>query len=140
LNILRVIGRPLARISFVKQAILEGVDLRAFKKRPSARLMAGVVLITLSMLLGWPAVALAGCLAAQKQNAWVFFIGGPGVYAFSWVLWGVAMAVGGRDALRYANLFIRWMVRRTVEWLIGPDQTRDLINANEEVTPHERTP
>jgi len=124
----------------VKQVILEGADLRAFKERPTARLIAGVALITLSMLLGWPAVAMAGCFAAQEKNAWVFFIGGPGVYAFSWVIWGVAMVVGGADALRYANLFIRWMVRRVVEWLIGPEGKQDLIQANPDGVPKERDP
>jgi hypothetical protein len=140
LNILRVIGRPLTRISYVKQAILGGADLRAFKERPTPRLIAGVALITLSMLLGWPAVAMAGCFAAQEKNAWVFFIGGPGVYAFSWVIWGVAMLVGGADALRYANLFIRWMVRRVVEWLIGPEGKQDLIQASPDGVPKERDP
>ncbi len=92
------------------------------------------------MLLGGPAVAMAGCFAAQEKNAWVFFIGGPGVYAFSWVIWGVAMVVGGTDALRYANLFIRWMVRRVVEWLIGPEGKQDLIQANPDGVPKERDP
>jgi len=138
LSILRVIGRPFTRISYVKQAIVEGADLQAFKKRPTSRLIAGVALITLSMLLGWPAVAMAGCLAAGKQNAWVFFIGGPGVYAFSWVIWGVAMLVGGRDAMRYANLFTRWSVRRGVERLIGPDGKRDLIDASRKAASQER--
>ncbi len=124
----------------MKQVILEGADLRAFKERPTARLIAGIALITLSMLLGWPAVAMAGCFAAQEKNAWVFFIGGPGVYAFSWVIWGVAMVVGGADALRYANLFIRWMVRRVVEWLIGPEGKQDLIQANPDGVPKERDP
>ena len=138
MRILRAIGRPFTRIPYVKRAILEGVDLEAFRKRPSAKLITGVALIAVSLLLGWPAVAVAGCVAVEQRNAWVFFIGGPAVYALSWAIWGLGLLIAGRDALRYANLLARWMVRRVVEGLIGPDGKQDLIDASEEAAPHER--
>jgi len=97
-----------------------------------------MVLITLSMLLGWPAVAMAGWLAADKQNAWLFIIGGPGMYVFSWAIWGVAMLVGGRDGLRYVSHFTRWMVRRVVEWFLGAKGKRELIDANKNAAPRVR--
>jgi hypothetical protein len=73
----------------------------------------------------------------EQRNAWVFFIGGPVVYAVSWGVWGLGMLVAGRDALRYTNLFSRWLVRRVVEWLIGPQGKRDLVAASQETPPPE---
>lgn len=137
MSIRRVIGRPFSRIPYVRRAILEGADLKAFRKRPSARLVTGITLIAVSFLLGWPAVAVAGCLAVEQRNAWIFFIGGPTVYAVSWVVWGLGMLVAGRDSLKYANLFTRWTVRKVVEWFLGPDGKQDLIEEYNETSPDE---
>ncbi len=110
---------------------MERAGLEAFRKRPSGKLMVGVVLIIISSLLGWPAVVLAGWLAVERGNAWVLFVGGPAIYGVSWVIWGLGLLVAGRDSLRYANLLSRYGTRRVVEWLIGSDMTRDLVDGAE---------
>ena len=120
--------------------MIEQAGLQAFKQRPTARLCVGVTLITVSSLMGWPAVALAGCLAVEQRNAWIFFLGGPVVYGLSWVLWGVAMLVAGRDALRYAHLFLRWLTRRVAEWFLGPRGRQALLEAHGPADPPEGTP
>lgn len=116
---LKPLGRQMVRLRPVRRAILEAADLGAFRQRPSRRLIVGVGLILLSLLMGWPAVLLAGFLAVAYENALLFFLGGPVVYGFSWVVWGLGILVAGRDVVRYCHIFARWGIRRLAEGLLG---------------------
>jgi hypothetical protein len=76
------------------------------------------------MLLGWPAVGVLAGLAVHLREPLIGVVGGPAVYAFSWVLYGAALWIGGPDVLRYSNVFARWALRRLAERLQGPPSTR----------------
>ena len=115
----RLLGRQLVRLRSVRRAVLEAADLGAFRERPTPRLLVGVSLIFVSSLMGWPAVVVAGWLAVVYGDALLFFLGGPVVYGLSWVLWALGILVAGRDAVRYGHIFVRWLLRRMAEGLLG---------------------
>lgn len=116
---LRGLGLRLARIDAVRRAIEQRADLAPFKARPSPRLLVGVGLIGLSMLLGWPLISALGALAIYLSEPLVAVIGGPAAYGLSWAVYGLGLLVAGREALYYAGVFNRWLVRVLVEWMVG---------------------
>ncbi len=120
----RRLGAWLARRELVRRAIEERADLSAFRARPSRRLLLGLGVLALSMLLGWPAVGALAWMAVLLREPLIGLVGGPAVYAFSWVLYGAALWIGGPDVLRYARAFVRWALRRLAERLQGPPSTR----------------
>ena len=61
-------------------------DLSEFKERPTPRLIAGLVLMVLSYILGWPAVAALSVVAVWFKEPLIFIIGGPTTYGFSYVV------------------------------------------------------
>lgn len=115
----RKLGLRLARLQPVRRAIVERADLSPFRARPSARLLIGVGLIGLSMLLGWPLIGALGTLAITLGEPLVAVIGGPAAYGLSWVVYGIGLLVAGREALYYAGVFNRWLLRLGVERLAG---------------------
>ncbi len=119
LRFFRKLGLRLARIGPVRWAIVERADLGPFRARPSARLLIGVGLIGLSMLLGWPLIGALGTLAIYLGEPLVAVIGGPAAYGLSWVVYGSGLLVAGREALYYAGVFNRWLLRVVVERLAG---------------------
>jgi len=115
----RRLGLRLARIGAVRRAIVERADLAPFKAKPSVRLLVGVGLIGLSMLLGWPLISALGGLAVYFSEPLIAVIGGPAAYGLSWAVYGLGLLVAGREALHYAGVFNRFLVRVLVEWMVG---------------------
>ncbi|WP_310601376.1 hypothetical protein [Desulfobulbus sp.] len=102
----------LAATDFVRSAIAERADLSAFGEKPTARVLFGVLLIGLSFLLGWPAVAAMGLLSLHWETPWIVAIGGPLVYGFSHLVFLAGMYLSGAV---YSLIFCRWLVRVAVE-------------------------
>jgi hypothetical protein len=121
MGLARRAGRWLSRRACVRRAIDERADLSAFRRRPSRRLFIGLILLAVSMLLGWPAVGTLAGLAVYFREPLLGAVGGPAVYAFSWVLYGAALWIGGPDVLRYMRAFGRWALRRLAERLLGEE-------------------
>jgi len=117
---LRWCVRKLASTRFAERAIAEEADLSVFKQRPTFQLVVGLVLLALSMLLGWPAVAATGVLALLFDDPLLFLVGGPAVYGFSWLVWLGSLYFLGTESYRYGRIFLRWLVRRLVERHGGP--------------------
>ncbi len=105
----------IASIDFVRTAIEEEADLSAFKEKPSLEVIAGVFLIVLSSLLGWPTVAVSGVLAVKLDEPLIAVIGGPLVYGFSYLVFWLGMYFSGA---RYSLIFFRWLTRVTVEKML----------------------
>ena len=101
-----------AATGFVRSAIAEQADLSAFREKPTVRVLVGVLLITISFPLGWPAVAALGVLSVHWQTPWIVVIGGPLTYGFSHLVFLVGMYLSGAD---YSLIFCRWLARVTVE-------------------------
>ena len=106
----------IANTTFVHTAIEEQADLSAFKEKPSLPVVTGVVLIIISSLLGWPAVAVAGILAIKLNEPLIAVIGGPLVYGFSYLVFLLGMYFSGA---KYSLIFSRWLVRVIMEKLLA---------------------
>ncbi|HHD56565.1 MAG TPA: hypothetical protein ENK89_02660 [Desulfobulbaceae bacterium] len=106
----------LAQKDFVRKAMDEEADLSAFKERPSLRIIAGVSAILLSYVIGWPAVALIGVIAAKLHEPWLAAIGCPLIYGLSHVVFILGMYLAGAT---YSMIFLRWLTRVGVEKLLA---------------------
>ncbi len=115
---LRFLALLMADTAYVQQAVAEPVDLGAFRERPSPRFLTGISLVLFSYVLGWPMVGLFSFLAAWWKKP-VLLIGGPVSYGLSYLVWLLGMFLGGRDSIRYADVFFRWWTRRAVETVLG---------------------
>jgi hypothetical protein len=112
--------RPLLRkfilrivdIDFVRLSIEEQADLSEFKEKPSLQVIVGVLLIIISSLLGWPALAVSGVLALKLDEPLIAVIGGPLVYGLSYLIFMLGMYFSGA---KYSVILFRWLTRISVE-------------------------
>ena len=112
---LRLAAR-LARTHFVRTAMEgEAADLGALQCKPSPAVIVGVALIGFSYIIGWPAVALLGILAAHFERAAIVVVGGPLTYGLSHVVFMVGMYFAGN---RYAPIFLRCAARAVMRRLL----------------------
>ena len=81
----KLIGR-LAKNKHIRDILEYPADLKEFRERPTPRLIAGLILMGLSYLIGWPAVAALIFLAARMQEPLIAAIGCPVTYGFSYVV------------------------------------------------------
>jgi len=107
--------RKIAATEYVRSAIVEQADLSAFREKPTPMILAGVFAIALSFVLGWPAVAFFGLLAVKLHNPWIAAIGGPLIYGLSHLVFLLGMYLSGAT---YTAIFLRWLTRVSVEWLM----------------------
>ena len=111
----RLVAR-LARTRFVHQAMEgEAADLGALRGKPSPGVIVGVALIGFSYIIGWPAVALLGILAAHFKRAAIVVVGGPLIYGLSHVVFMVGMYFAGN---RYAPILLRRAARAVMRKLL----------------------
>jgi len=77
--------------------IAEENDLRIYKKRPTVRVMAGLFLILISYVIGWPAVGVLGAISLYAEKPLILIIGGPLVYGVSHLVFLIGIYLAGRD-------------------------------------------
>ncbi len=82
----RKIAGYLARKKYIAELLENPADLREFKERPTARLRTGLILMGLSYVIGWPAVAALSVLAAWCREPLIAVIGCPTTYGLSYVV------------------------------------------------------
>jgi ABC-type spermidine/putrescine transport system permease subunit II len=99
-------------------AINEHADLSVFKEKLSATVIIGLILITISYLLGIPAVFIVGGIAAWLKNPTFGVIGIPLIYGFSWMLLMLGLYLAGP---KYGKAFSRWTVRVILEKILGDE-------------------
>ncbi len=100
-----------AATRFVRQALADNADLSAFKGKPSLKVIAGITAIVISYIIGWPAVALLGFLAAYYGRPAIVVVGGPLIYGLSHLVFLLGMYLAGA---RYTWIFLRWLTRVTM--------------------------
>ncbi len=105
----------IAGTAFVREAIADKADLSAFRGKPSLKVIAGVLTIAFSFVLGWPMVTLMGILSLHTGNPWFALIGGPIFYGLSHLVFMVGMVLSGAE---YSLIFFRWLTRITMESLM----------------------
>jgi peptidoglycan/xylan/chitin deacetylase (PgdA/CDA1 family) len=104
----------LAASPYIRKVMQDRVSLEAFKTRPSRRFLLGVSLVLASYILGWPMVGLFSFLAAYSRTPALLFVGSA-FYGFSHLVFILGMYFAGRDCIRYADLMLRWGLRRTIQ-------------------------
>jgi len=104
---------------FVRSAIAEHADLRAFHERPTGRIAFGLFLIGFSYVIGWPAVSALGALAVYAEKPMILMIGGPVTYGLSHLVFIAGMYFAGA---KYAKIFLKWAARVGAEKLGGTGQ------------------
>jgi len=113
-SVWRFLARKLACTAYVRRAIEEQVTLDAFKLPPSPRFLFGIGLVLFSFVIGWPMVALFGFLSAYARAPALLLLGSA-FYVFSHLVWLFGTYLAGRDGMKYANMILRWGLRRIVE-------------------------
>jgi hypothetical protein len=104
----------LLHIPFVENAVNEQATLDAFKGKPSPLILAGVLAIIISFVIGWPAVAALGAVSLKTEQPWIAVVGCPLIYGLSHLLFILGMYLSGG---KYTLIFLRWFSRISVEKL-----------------------
>jgi hypothetical protein len=77
------IAKYLAGRKYIIEILENPTDLSEFKERPTKRLITGLILMGLSYIIGWPAVAALTILAAWFREPMIAVIGCPTTYGLS---------------------------------------------------------
>lgn len=107
-----------SRKEFCRNAINEHADLSIFQEKLTASVIAGLILITISYLIGIPAVLIIGGIAAWLKNPTFGVIGIPLIYGFSWLLLMLGLYLAGP---KYGKAFSHWAVRVILEKILGDE-------------------
>jgi hypothetical protein len=83
---IRNFAEKLAEMKYIREALEHPADLSEFRERPTPRLIAGLILMGFSYVLGWPAVAALSFLAVWFQEPLIAVVGCPTIYGFSYVV------------------------------------------------------
>ncbi len=110
----RFLVRKLASAAYVRRAIEEQVTLDTFKVPPSPRFLFGIGLVAFSFIIGWPMVALFSFLSAYSHTPALLLLGSA-FYLFSHLVWLFGTYLAGRDGMKYANMILKWGLRKIVE-------------------------
>jgi molybdate transport system substrate-binding protein len=102
------IGGRLAEKKYVRGLLEHPADLAEFRERPTPRLIAGLILMGLSYLIGWPAVAALSILAVWLNEPLIAVIGGPATYGFSHVVFFLGAWLA--RAPHYLGLLTRYAI------------------------------
>ena len=82
----RKIVQHLAGKKFIQKILENPEDLSEFKERMTPRLITGLILMALSFIIGWPAVAALSVLAVWFKEPLIAVIGCPTTYGLSYVV------------------------------------------------------
>lgn len=82
----RKIAAYLAGRKYVAAMLEHPADLSEFKEPRTKRLIAGLILMGLSYVMGWPAVAALTVLAAWFREPLIAVVGCPTTYGLSYLV------------------------------------------------------
>jgi hypothetical protein len=117
-NLFSRLAHYLSKKKFVGSAREERVDV-IFKQKSGLRIYAGLILIALTYIMGWPAVALLGIISSYADNKLILVIGGPSIYVFSWLLLIAGLCLVGSEysralSRRFARIFAGRHLKKSV--------------------------
>jgi hypothetical protein len=109
--------RWLRQRRFVQLALSTPPD-PLFRQKPSPRIVAGLVLLGASYLLGWPAIA-----ALAAISAWIgrpkLLLGGPVMYGVSWLVFALGLILIGSKSIAAGRALGLTLVRKLAELYLG---------------------
>ena len=116
MSIIKKAALYFARKGFCRAAIDEHADLSIFKEKLTGTVIAGLIIISISYLLGIPAVFIVGGIAAWLKSPALGVIGIPLIYGISWLLLMLGIYLAGPQ---YGKALSRWTVRVILERILG---------------------
>ena len=116
-----------ARKEYCRTAINEHADLSVFKEKLSGTVIIGLVLITISYLLGIPAVFIVGGIAAWLKSPILGVVGIPMIYGLSWLLLMLGIYLAGP---KYGKALSRWATRIILEKILGDEAKKIASSPN----------
>ena len=113
----RKIAKYLAGRKYIIEILENPTDLSEFKERPTKRVIAGLILMGLSYIIGWPAVAALSVLAVWFREPMIAVIGCPTTYGLSHLVFiaGVWLA----RAPHYIGTLTRYTLHSFVKKLLS---------------------
>jgi hypothetical protein len=105
---IRRLAERLARTGYVRDALENPPDLREIRRKPTPRVWAGLFLVGLSYVIGWPAVGVLGVLAAWFREPLLVAVGGPLTYGLSHLVFLAGAWLAGE---RYVRLLTKQATR-----------------------------
>ncbi len=118
MNIVKRAALYVARKKFCRLAIQEHADLKGLRKKTSVSVMAGLVLIAFSYVIGLPAVVALGILAVWLNEPLLGVVGAPLTYAVSTIVFIIGIRLAGRKVF---VVFSKWAVRVILGRILGED-------------------
>ena len=116
MSIIKKAALYFARKGFCRAAIDEHADLSIFKEKLTGTVIAGLIIISISYLLGIPAIFIVGGIAAWLKSPALGVIGIPLIYGISWLLLMLGIYLAGPQ---YGRALGRWAVRVILEKILG---------------------
>lgn len=113
----RKIVKYLAGSKYVIEILENPTDLSEFKERPTKRLITGLILMGLSYVIGWPAVAALSVLAAWFREPMIAVIGCPTTYGLSCVVFIVGAWIA--RAPHYMGTLARYTIQLFLKKLLS---------------------
>jgi len=111
------IGQSLAGKKFIQKILKNPADLSEFKERMTPRLITGLILMVLSFIIGWPAVAALSVLAVWFKEPLIAVIGCPTTYALSYVVFIIGAWLS--RAPHYMGILARHTIQSFLRKLIS---------------------
>jgi CHASE2 domain-containing sensor protein len=105
----RKMAKYLAGRKYFNEILENPTDLGEFKERPTKRLITGLILMGLSYVIGWPAVAALGVLAAWFREPMIAVIGCPTTYGLSYLVFIVGAWLA--RAPHYMGILARYTIQ-----------------------------
>ena len=113
----RKIGQYLAGKKYIREILEHPTDLSEFKQRPTPRLITGLILMVLSFIIGWPAVAALSFLAVWFKEPLIAVIGCPTTYALSYVVFIIGAWLS--RAPHYMGILARYTIQSFLRKLLS---------------------
>jgi len=111
------IAKYLAGRKYIIEILENPTDLSEFKEPLTTRLITGLILMGLSYLIGWPAVAALGVLAAWFREPMIAVIGCPTIYVLSYVVFIVGAWLA--RAPHYLGVLARYAIQTFLRKLLA---------------------
>ena len=105
---IRRIARILAETKSIRGILDHPTDLSEFRERPTPRLIAGLILMGFSYLIGWPAVTVLTILAVHLHKPLIAIIGCPTTYGISCLVFFIG--AGLAHAPHYMGVLTRYAI------------------------------
>jgi hypothetical protein len=113
----RKIGQYLVGKKFIQKILENPADLSEFKERMTPRLIIGLILMVLSFIIGWPAMAALSVLAIWLKEPLIAVIGCPTTYALSYVVFIIGAWLS--RAPHYMGILTRYTLQSFFRKLIS---------------------